>query len=170
VDGHESAQYDGLSALIFSPDGKRVAYVAIKGQKQMVVVDSQEGTEYDGILGAIAFSPNGQRVAFSAMRGKKKLVVVDGRESPPEYDEIGEGSLVFSPDGKRIAYTAARGNKWSVLLNNQESGAYDLILKGPVFPGATGAQFFSFTSQATLPEYLVAKAGSLYRLTYVSAH
>ena len=36
----------GFSSLIFSADGKRVAYAAQKGTKWLVVVDGQPGPEY----------------------------------------------------------------------------------------------------------------------------
>ena len=37
--------------LLFSPDSQHVAYAAIKGDKQFVVVDGKEGTRYDGLSG-----------------------------------------------------------------------------------------------------------------------
>ena len=45
---------------VFSPDGKRVAYAARKGAKWLVVVDGQQGAEYDEIgVGTLVFSPDG---------------------------------------------------------------------------------------------------------------
>jgi hypothetical protein len=85
-----------------------VAYVAEKGGKWLVVVDGQEGAEYDGILeGGLLFSPDGQRVAYRAQKGEKWLVVVDG-QAGAEYDVIGKGSLVFGPEGD-LEYLAVRG-------------------------------------------------------------
>ena len=49
-------------SLIFSADGKRVAYAAQKSREErvMVVVDGQAGAEYDGIeKGSPIFSPDG---------------------------------------------------------------------------------------------------------------
>ena len=66
-------------SLTVSPDSRRVAYVARRGNKLLVVVDSVEGAEYDGI-GRLIFSPGGEHVAYVAGRGAHSLVVVDGVE------------------------------------------------------------------------------------------
>jgi hypothetical protein len=39
VDGTEGKQYDYISGLAFSPDGKQVAYIAKLGNKQLVVTN-----------------------------------------------------------------------------------------------------------------------------------
>ena len=39
VDGTEGSHYDSVWGLIFSPDGKRVAYLASLNKKYFVVVD-----------------------------------------------------------------------------------------------------------------------------------
>ena len=49
VDGKEGKQYDMIEGLIFSPDSRRVAYAAQRGNKHVVVVDKQEGNQYDGL-------------------------------------------------------------------------------------------------------------------------
>ncbi|MFH1009684.1 MAG: hypothetical protein V1784_00440, partial [bacterium] len=133
-------------SVVVSPDGRRVAYVARRRDKQVVVVDGQEGKEYDkiGIL-SLEFSPDGKRVAYRALRGDKQLVVVDGQEGK-EYNEIGEGdpifssdatyldsvldkfqqrTPIFSPDGKRFAYRAQRGYMHLVVVDGQEGKEYD---------------------------------------------
>ena len=116
--------------LIVSPDGKRKAYVARRGNKQIVVVDGKESEEYDGIVeGSLVFSQDGKRVAFVARRGNRQIVVFDGKESG-EYDGIVEGSLVFSQDGKRVAFVARRGNRQIVVFDGKESGEYDGIVEG----------------------------------------
>lgn len=50
VDGKEEKQYNGVLALIFSPDSQRVAYMAELGDKQFVVVDGKEAREYDNLI------------------------------------------------------------------------------------------------------------------------
>src|SRR5215831_18338815 len=53
----------------FSPDGRRTAYVARRGEKFLVVVDGKEGSEFDRIrVGAPNFSPDSQRFAYFAER------------------------------------------------------------------------------------------------------
>ncbi|MCS7188072.1 MAG: hypothetical protein RMK89_14145, partial [Armatimonadota bacterium] len=74
----EGKEYDGIGAgsLIFSPDSKRFAYVAVRGEKQFVVVDGVEGEEYDGFLrgSKLVFdSPN--RLHTLARRGDEIFLV-----------------------------------------------------------------------------------------------
>src|SRR3990167_2961237 len=70
-----------------SPDGKRVAYVAVVGNEQLVIVDGKE-KQYDGILGGTPiFSSDTQRAAYGVRIGNKWFVVVDGKEDK-QYDGI----------------------------------------------------------------------------------
>ena len=97
-------------SLTVSPDNMHVAYGARKGNKWFVVVDGQEGKQYDGLTsGTPIFSPDNKRVAYGAMTEKKWFVVVDGQEGK-QYDGIVKGSIIkFNPDGS-IYYLAIKGN------------------------------------------------------------
>jgi len=102
--------------LAVSPDSKRVAYDAQRGQKWLVVVDGVEGKEYDGI-GALLFSRGSKRVAYAAKRGQKWLVVVDGFEGK-EYGVFLRGSrLVF--DGPDSLHDLAHRNREFFLVEIQ---------------------------------------------------
>ena len=116
------------TSLMVSPDSRRLAYLAQHGDKWLVVVDGQEGKEYDGI-GALLFSPDGQRVAYGAQHGAKWLVVVEGQEGK-KYDGISEGTPLFSGDSRRVAYGAQIGAKWLVVVDGQYGKIYDFFLRG----------------------------------------
>lgn len=92
-----------------SPDGKRLAYAAIVGDKSFVVVDGKEEKKYDFIGGGLIFSPDSKRVAYGAKEGDKWFVVVDGKD---EYDgivTIGGGRIIFdSPNS--LHYLAMQGS------------------------------------------------------------
>jgi len=76
VDWQEGKQrYDGIGerSVVFSPDNRRVAYVALVfegilgfikvGKKShMVVIDGQEGSKYDGIVAP----PEGEGIIFDS--------------------------------------------------------------------------------------------------------
>jgi hypothetical protein len=50
---------------LFSPDSRRLAYVAQNTDRWCVIVDQEEGDCYDNINpGSLTFSPNGQRLAY----------------------------------------------------------------------------------------------------------
>ena len=85
MDGQEGAGYDAIlhDSLVFSADGKRVGYIAKRGDRWLVVVDGEGGSGYDGIgKGTLIFSADGKRVAYGAKKGKHAVVVVDGQEGP----------------------------------------------------------------------------------------
>ena len=92
-----------------SPDGKRVAYVAVVGNEQLVIVDGKE-KQYDGILGAPTFSQDSQRVTYGAKKGNKWFAVVDG-EDGPQYDAFfRERRIVFDrPDS--FHYLVQKGSE-----------------------------------------------------------
>lgn len=141
VDGRAGPEYDGLNLvsplegsivagpddLIFSPDGKCLAYVVRKGHRHsssLAVVDGEAGAEYSEVLRPV-FSPDSRRVAYAAKIGKKWSVVVDG-QAGPAYDElrIAPYPLPFSPDSKHLAYAAKRSGKWVVVVDGQEGAEY----------------------------------------------
>jgi len=118
-------------APLFSPDGKRLAYFAQRGQKWVAVLDGKEGVEYDGIGKGASFSPDSQRLAYAAWKGAKRLVVVDGQEGP----ETDGGTVpVFSADSRHLAYFAQTGDTWRVFLDGKPvSPVHDGPGAGPMF-------------------------------------
>jgi hypothetical protein len=119
-----------------------VAYAAGRLGKKRVVVDGEEGKEYDRVDSPffLFFSPDSKRVAYRARRGDKMFVVVDGEEGK-EYD--GVGSPFFSPDSRRVAYLAGRGDGDGdkmfvgfVVVDGEEGKEYDDFLGGGFFGGS----------------------------------
>jgi len=157
-----------LRALIFSPDGKRVAYAINGGEKYLVVVDGQEEKQYDTIEGeSLVFSPDSKRVGYVARAGEERFVVVDGQEGE-QYDKTSLFSLVFSPDSKRLAYIARvdkrkKGLLWSkkvgeshmVVVDGEEGSQYDSI----VAPKGGGGIVFDSPDQL---HYLAQKDNAFY--------
>jgi Tol biopolymer transport system component len=78
-----------VSAPVFSPDGRHIAYVAgnDKGESFMVI-DGIVGTSYNSVSVPV-FSPDGQHIAYVAGDSKSMsyFVVADGIEGE-EYDKI----------------------------------------------------------------------------------
>lgn len=126
-----------VESVVVSDDGARVAGIAMRGSRYVVVIDGQDGPPFDQIgpssshasgqaaQGAAAFGPGGKRVAYVGVREGKKVVVIDGKEGPPfrtietipSPDSGNPGRLMayflFSDDGSRVAYVAtnpAAGN------------------------------------------------------------
>ncbi len=110
VDGEETgpeyANADGES-LTFSPDSRRIAFVATIDKEQCCVVDGKPG-EGQYSIKDITFSPDSQRVAYVAGNGMRYYVIIDGQKGP----EVGaqfDGRFCFSPDSKHFACPASGG-------------------------------------------------------------
>ncbi len=77
----------------------------------LVVVDGEDGKEYDGILeGTPVFSPDSRRVAYGARRRDKHLVVVDGVEGK-EHDGFLRGSTIVFGNPRSLHTLAVRASE-----------------------------------------------------------
>ena len=149
-----------MGTPVFSADGKRVAYVARKDEKWLVVLDGRPGPEYDEIMeGLPVFSPDGKRVAYAAMKDEKWLLVLDGR-AEPGVRRIMAGTPVFSPDGKRARLRRQERGKWFVVLDGQPGPEYDGIMAGtPVFSPDGKRCAYGAKTLASGPSFSTASLG-----------
>jgi Tol biopolymer transport system component len=109
----------------FSPDGRRVAYIASESpDAQYVVVDNQKGRIYEHV-GKPIFSPDSKHVAYAAWRARQAFAVTDGVEGEV-WDEVND-YFRFSPDGKRMVYLAKRGGRQFLVVDGVAT-AYDEIV------------------------------------------
>ena len=115
-------------APVFSPDGKRLAYIAQEGGQRFVVLDGKPGARYEAVYkGTLTFSPDSRRLAYFAGKGGMRAVVLDGAEGTPHRDAM-VSTLRFSPDGTKLAYAAQlESGKWAVVINGKAGAAFDYI-------------------------------------------
>jgi len=113
----KSKKYDEAANLTYSKDG-RYAYAARKGQDWFVVVNGNEGPQFDRVVSPV-FSPDGKRLVYRARKdGKRFLVVadIDGKtiKQHPAYEQVFQPA--FTSDGTSVAYGVKDGNKlvWKV--------------------------------------------------------
>lgn len=121
IDGKSGPAYGAVANITFSADGSRVAYAALKTNKQcVVVVDGVEGPEYQAIIAESPIvSQDGSKVLYGAKKGGKWFVWQNGKEGPA-YDRLGH--LVVSSNGTTVVYQA-RKDKSSFTINNGVEGA-----------------------------------------------
>jgi hypothetical protein len=104
------------TSLVFSPDNRRLAYVAEiasrEGLVRCVVLDDVIGAPFDRISGAPRYSPDGAHVAYVAERihlGEvAQFVVVDN--TPGKAYPLIRGDLLFAPNGQRVGVMALEGD------------------------------------------------------------
>jgi hypothetical protein len=144
VDGEAAAPRHGAVAVhplsvMFSPDGRRIAYVAGGPDgRERVVLDGAEGKAYDRVFDdSLAFAADSSRLAYVAKVGKRTAVVLDGVEVG-RHDGVAPGTVRLSPDGRRVAYVAERAGKDGSVrrcpaVDGAEGNPYDWIGEAPCF-------------------------------------
>lgn len=149
IDGIEGKKYDGIEVTdgkppyyispVFSPDSKRIAYIAQSGDKEFVVTDGMEGKRYDHIQGySLVFSPDSKSIAYFAKLNNSRLLIIDGKENEVHHGLPSDVSPIFSPDSKRVAYIAELCEqvaecKRFVMVDGTEGKKYDSIESRIVF-------------------------------------
>ncbi len=115
-------------APVFSPDGRRLAYIADEGGQRFVVLDGKPGAKYDAVYkGTLTFSPDSKRLAYFAGKGGMRTIILDGAEGTPHRDAM-VSTLRFSPDGTKLAYAAQmESGKWAIVINGKAEAAFDYI-------------------------------------------
>lgn len=118
VDGVAGRPFRSIApdSLMFSGDGRHVAYAARDDQSVCVVLDGQINAGWEDI-GDLVFSGGESRFAFAAKARGRWVAVVDGKRSP-ECDGI--SSLTFSPDGRRLAWVAVRDRRMMPVVDGRE--------------------------------------------------
>ncbi|MHB1000847.1 MAG: WD40 repeat domain-containing protein [Armatimonadota bacterium] len=128
-DGKPGKEYDdrGSYDLCFSPDSRRLAYIARSGEKTLVVADGVAGKLFDSITSPLTFSKNSVHLAYIVENYKVgKYVVLDGKPGK-KYDRIAN-NVTFSPDGNHLAYIVNSNDTYRLVMDGVESPAYDMIL------------------------------------------
>lgn len=101
--GKRGAYYDKIDSytLLTSPDGKRVAYGAQKGDKHYVIIDGVEKGPFDD-RGRIAFSPDSKHVGYDAKSGIFWYMYIDHVKHGGAFSYFDRS--VFNSDSDKLIY------------------------------------------------------------------
>ena len=116
----------GDSAPVWSPDGRRIAWIRTVGDaphgkvRELFVINAdgsgrRQATTLGGFASTPAWSPDGRRIAFGANNG---IFVVDAAGGEPKLLVSSVADPAWSPDGSRIAFVANRDGRFHCLPNN----------------------------------------------------
>jgi Tol biopolymer transport system component len=176
VEGARGNKYDsivpyngsGSGGVVFSPDGKRIAQFARRGEHWFVVVDGKETNECDGVQwGSLTFSPDSKRLAYWAKQGNSWIAIIDGKEGKEFTSPTGETvafrpdgkhtAIIFSPDSKHAAYVAGSGLKLSVVIDGVLDGKNTWT--SGLISGIATARSLMFSPDSTQIAYCASKDG-----------
>ncbi|MDD4267376.1 MAG: hypothetical protein PHO07_04985 [Pirellulales bacterium] len=127
IDGRQQPPCYDVGDLVFSPDGRRVAYTAQerKDGPWSVVLDGEKQQPYDTIGdGSLQFSPDSARLAYAAQQAGRWLAVVDGQPGEA-HERIAQ--MLFSPDSKRLACVVGDGQTEAVVIDGHSERGFDAI-------------------------------------------
>ena len=176
VDDQAGPEYDRVSdgSVCFSPDSKRVGYLARMGDKWFAVIDGVPGPAYDQIRGwrrhidldsateyIGCFSRDSKRVAYARRIGDKWSIVIDGQPGPA-HDQV--ASVIFSADGESWAYIAwnETTGRSCVVLDGESGPEYKAVFseglmitddKQLSYAAMRGSKFLVVTNGQVGPEY-----------------
>jgi WD40 repeat protein len=166
-DGVVGAEYDRINCLTFSPDSKRLAYIAQESRKNVVVLDGQADPHFDAVsFTSLVFSPDSKHVAYLEKEFHKdspgvwdSFWVVDGQ--PQRKNRASDSRpLIFSANGEHFAYATPL---------SPENGAYYMTVDGQAGRKYDEISDPYFDSDGSLR--FIAKNGSgLIRVEYTPSH
>lgn len=110
--------FDGIGAIVFSPDGRRIAITTMTDKKWSVYVDGKTAGSFDG-TGGMLFSPDSKRLATVAGRDGRQFLVLDGKEYAP-VDVVATAG--FSPDSAKVASVVIIGAQRMLFLEDKRVG------------------------------------------------
>lgn len=137
-----------LEAIVFSRNGRHLAYAAQSDEGWHVVRDGSRGMAHDGV-GAIVFSRDGRHLAYAARDANRWRVMRDGAAGPAVRGIL-QGTLQFSEDGTHLAYVAETADGVAAMLDHRAGRSYDGIAELSFLPGAAELAFVARRSSHSM--------------------
>ncbi len=139
----------------FSPDGKRIAFLAVKGGDADIYTYSFETKSIVNITQdrsfdfAPTFSPDGEWIYYSGVQGTSAKIFrirpgVEGSREQVTYGDSNDEDAAISPDGKRLFFSSDRNggvyNVYAVDLVNGETNMFTNVVGGCFSPAILTAR------------------------------
>lgn len=117
---------------VWSPDGRRIAFVSDRDKNREIYVMNADGTEQMNLSRHanedwnVTWSPDGKQLAFSSFRdGNWEIYTMNADGSNPKRitrNNVADYSPTWSPDGKQLAYVSNRDGNLEIYIIDANGG------------------------------------------------
>jgi hypothetical protein len=123
-------EFNGITNMAFSPDGKHFAWLGYGGKAWNLFCDEKAVCSYPSVSSVdIVFSPDGRRYSVLAAKGGGIWYYSITGKDQETFKAM--GVFVFSPDSRRWAYYASpEKDRWCVVLDGKKGKMYSDIMGG----------------------------------------
>ncbi|MEQ9321258.1 MAG: hypothetical protein RIF41_18995 [Polyangiaceae bacterium] len=126
---HDRFRAVAVESLVFSDDGRHVAYAALQQGRWTVAFDGEVTRWFDAI-GDVAMAADGSVVAYAALDERQWRVVL-GDAPGPAFHAILADTLLLTADGRAAVYVGERHGRVHAVLHRLRQPAD----QGPAFEG-----------------------------------
>lgn len=145
IDGQLFGPYPDIenASLMFSPDSKHFAYVALLDTSRIAIVtDGILGREYEDCY-LVGFGKDDSIPTYRAKIGDNKWAVIRNGVIGPEFDVV--YNCVFSEDRQHLAYCGNKGDKIYMVVDGQIAPGYEHVM--PLVPAFDSGNNISYFAQ-----------------------
>lgn len=147
----------------WSPDGKSIAFTAIREGKIALYVVNVDGsreaklTREETDHGQPSWAPNGSKIAYTSNRERSVAIYITDAEADKvtklTNTRSGDGQPAWSPDGNRIAFVSRRDGNQEIYLMNQDGSNQTNLTRSltteDVWPSwSPDGRYITYVSQA----------------------
>lgn len=125
LNGRNFGEYNLITNMSFSPNGKTLAFINIDTNENMsLYIGGESTTNYDKIH-LYKYSDDSKSFAYAAQTNGNSFIVLNGKRLNKDFNNINE--LYFSSNNN-LVYSAAKGDREYIFADNFESPAYNNII------------------------------------------
>ncbi|WP_416487716.1 hypothetical protein [Brachyspira hyodysenteriae] len=124
ANGRNYGEFNSVTNMSFSPDGKTLVFVNINSNNTMqLYVGGNMTTNYD-MIHNYKYSGDSKILAYSAQTNNVSFLIVNGKRLPRNFDKIND--IYFSTNNS-LVYNASINGREYIIANDFESPSYNRI-------------------------------------------
>ncbi|ANN64588.1 PD40 domain-containing protein [Brachyspira hyodysenteriae] len=124
ANGRNYGEFNSVTNMSFSPDGKTLVFVNINSNNTMqLYVGGNMTTNYD-MIHNYKYSDDSKILAYSAQTNNVSFLIVNGKRLPRNFDKIND---IYFSENNSLVYNASINGREYIMANDFESPSYNRI-------------------------------------------